>query len=612
MNKTNVHIILKRTLILFVPFLVLIISVSLIITNTKNRSEQELFRGIEKNSADIAVKKIEKELFHVLSDLTILSSLNELESYLENNKNKEQLRDLKNYFISLLANRKVYDQARLIDSTGWELIRANYNNGEPVIVPDKDLQNKKDRYYFNEAFSLKYGEVFVSQLDLNIEHGIIEQPFKPVIRFATPVFDKNGNKKGIILLNFLGYQIVNFYPSKNEKTVENQIMLLNSESYWLKGLSPDQEWGFMFDDKKDVKFSKLYPQEWKIIIDQEESQIETENGLFTFLTIYPVPQGLVSKNNSRTKSDKKIKSQDHFWKIISFVPKDTLYSQQKSRNRLAISIIVILASISFFTSWQVSKTSYLRKVANLELVENEKKLKQLNAEKDKFFSIIAHDLKNPFTTLISFSKLLENNIDKYDMEKKKHIISMISKGLNNAYKLLENLLYWSRSQRGVIDFNPQKLDLFLLTEEIYNLLSNSAEIKSINLINTVPEKFSIVADKDTISTVIRNLVSNAIKFTPKGGEIIISAKYQTDNSGNDLAEVVVKDNGVGIPEEIKAGLFEINTNISSSGTENETGTGLGLILCKEFVEKHNGKIWVESEIEKGSSFYFTIPNKISS
>ncbi|MCD4794753.1 MAG: PAS domain S-box protein [Bacteroidales bacterium] len=248
-----------------------------------------------------------------------------------------------------------------------------------------------------------------------------------------------------------------------------------------------------------------------------------------------------------------------------------------------------------------------RKKAEQSLIENEKQLQELNATKDIFFSIIAHDLKNPIAAVLGFSKLLLKNLKEYDIQKQKKFIRIIFQSVQNIDKLLENLLLWSRSQRGVLDFNPEKGNLYLLYTKTIKLLKLPAEKKSITIKNLIPEDIIVKADKNMISTVIRNLISNAIKYTHRGGEIIIKAQEIKEDNKQRHIKIAVKDSGIGIASDIQAKLFTITENVSTEGTDNETGTGLGLILCKEFVEKHGGKIWVESEEGKGSEFIFTIP-----
>jgi len=247
----------------------------------------------------------------------------------------------------------------------------------------------------------------------------------------------------------------------------------------------------------------------------------------------------------------------------------------------------------------------VRLKAKEALEKSEASLKEDNATKDKFFSIIAHDLKSPFNALMGFSDILLRRHKEYDHEKREKIIKTIKESSKSAYNLLENLLTWSRSQSGSINYSPEKLRLKITLFETIFGLQAQANKKEIEIIDNISENETIFADQNMITTVLRNLISNAMKFTNKKGSITISAKKQTDNN---FTEINVSDTGIGIPKDKIEDLFRIDKNTSTQGTENETGTGLGLILCNEFVEKHGGKIWVESEAGKGSSFIFTIPS----
>ena len=234
-------------------------------------------------------------------------------------------------------------------------------------------------------------------------------------------------------------------------------------------------------------------------------------------------------------------------------------------------------------------------------------LKELNATKDKFFSIIAHDLKSPFGTVIGFSDVLLERVQENNYEEAEEIAEIIKHSSERAMALLMNLLEWSRSQTGRMEYNPRQIEIRSLVDEVCELLSETAKQKSILLLREIPSSNSIYADSAMISTVVRNLISNALKFTNPGGKIVISAEKKPKEW-----LVTVSDNGVGIPESIIPKIFNIEGNVSTNGTQNEQGTGLGLILCKEFVEKHGGQIGVESEVATGSTFHFTIPDTASS
>ncbi|MFO7863916.1 MAG: ATP-binding protein [Salinivirgaceae bacterium] len=236
-----------------------------------------------------------------------------------------------------------------------------------------------------------------------------------------------------------------------------------------------------------------------------------------------------------------------------------------------------------------------------ELEKQRKELLTLNNTKDKFFSIIGHDLKNPFSTVIGLSDLLLDDFDSFERERLKVFIEQINKFSSNAYALLENLLQWARSQTGKLKINKNLFNLKDVVEDNVELLSGNAKQKNIT-VNFPSEAAYWHFDVNMISTVVRNLLSNAIKFTPVGGQIHVDYKEH-----NDRIVFSVADNGIGIPVKDQDKLFRLDVNPSTIGTSDEKGTGLGLILCSEFVERHDGKIWVESEPGKGSIFKFYLP-----
>ena len=237
-------------------------------------------------------------------------------------------------------------------------------------------------------------------------------------------------------------------------------------------------------------------------------------------------------------------------------------------------------------------------IANNEL----ERLLQLNVDKDLFMSILAHDLKSPFTALLGLSEILTEGIRKLDIDEIEDIANCINKSAQSSYNLLEDLLLWARTQKGKIPFKPQKLNLKDICRHILNILNSNASAKSIKISYFAACEINVYADKEMLKTVLRNLVTNAIKFTDTGGVINISAE-KTDSG----ITISVSDNGIGISTDNIKKLFNISEVLSTKGTVGETGTGLGLLLCKEFVEKQGGKIWVESEVGKGSDFKFTLP-----
>jgi len=250
-----------------------------------------------------------------------------------------------------------------------------------------------------------------------------------------------------------------------------------------------------------------------------------------------------------------------------------------------------------------------RDVTEKKLYEEQLKLKNeelivSNSNKDKFMYILAHDLRSPFNSILGFSELLHDNLRQYSIDKIEEQIGIINTSAQNFYTLLNDILLWGRSQSGNIPYEPKLLSLTDISDEVLAAVKLNAHIKNITIDHFVLEKIVVFADVDMVKTILRNLISNAIKFTMPGGQISIS--YFTDSN-----EVIVRinDSGVGVAKENFDKLFRIDANYTTKGTHNEKGTGLGLVLCKEFVEKLGGRIWIESEVGIGSTFSFSLKRR---
>ena len=243
------------------------------------------------------------------------------------------------------------------------------------------------------------------------------------------------------------------------------------------------------------------------------------------------------------------------------------------------------------------------KEQEIKISEYAKRLEQANETKDKFFSIISHDLRSPLSGIKSLSEDYVKNYRNIPILEIFNIIKAINESSSNLIKLLENLLQWSRINQGEINYLPMKLNLHDFADEVIVLMKDSIESKNLKCSNNISKEINVVADKSMTQLIFRNIIGNAIKFTDKDGMIKINAKPLSD----DFVQIEIEDNGTGIHEDKMDQLFHIDKIKSTPGTEGEKGTGLGLILCKEFIEKHGGKIWIESKVNKGSKFSFSLP-----
>ena len=275
------------------------------------------------------------------------------------------------------------------------------------------------------------------------------------------------------------------------------------------------------------------------------------------------------------------------------ISKIKLAQQSEKNEKLSEELIIANLAVALQSELIVAKE---------KAEKSEIQLKELNTTKDKLFSIISHDLRSPFNSILSLSDLLIYNIENKEEEESESFAKLINASAKNALILVDNLLNWTRSQTGKITFSPTLSNLNPIIVEIFNILNSTADNKNISLNYDQSTQIKVFADLDMLKTVLRNLISNGIKFTNTNGRIDVYT-LQKQNA----LEITVKDNGVGINKKIHNKLFKIDKTTTTRGTADEKGSGLGLVLCKEFVEKHGGKIWVESELGKGSNFKFTLP-----
>lgn len=295
---------------------------------------------------------------------------------------------------------------------------------------------------------------------------------------------------------------------------------------------------------------------------------------------------------------------------------------EKQKKKWFYLIIVLIVVVSLIHYWRYRKYKELGKKLKLKnrevnvenhsklralkaLEKSEKELKQSNEAKDKLFSIIAHDLRSPFNSLVGFSQVLYENSDALDNTEKKEMARIIHESSKQGLDLLDNLLLWSHTQTRGIKFSPETIELTPVIEQNIRLKQGMARKKNISLKFSNGVYYHARADKEMLDIILRNLISNAIKFTPENGAVTVSIKKEHENAG--VVTISVEDNGIGIPEEELGQLFEIRKSKTSYGTNNEPGTGLGLLLCKEFAEKQGGTIGVESQPGKGSRFTITLP-----
>lgn len=344
------------------------------------------------------------------------------------------------------------------------------------------------------------------------------------------------------------------------------------------------------------------------VITDLNGNIEFANPKFTETTGYSIEEAIgqnarIFKSGNKSQADYK-----KLWDtILSGKNWQGIFQNRRKNGELYWESAIISpvkdedGTISHFLAVKEDITERIK--AEEEIQKKNEELSKLNAEKDKFFSIISHDLRNPFNGFLGLTHLLAKELPQLTTEEIQDYAINLNHSASSLYKLLEDLLEWARLQQGLIPFSPDNHQLAPLIEKSLGSIREAATFKKIGIAVSVIENLSVYADENSLMTILRNLISNAVKFTPQGGMVTISA---TENQKNEI-EFCVTDSGIGMSQDLIDNLFSLTAKTGRKGTEGEASTGLGLLLCKEFVEKHGGHIRVESAVGKGSSFFFTIP-----
>ncbi len=347
-----------------------------------------------------------------------------------------------------------------------------------------------------------------------------------------------------------------------------------------------------------------------IVITNLAGTILYVNKKFCDLTGYSKEEAL-GQNPRILKSGKQ--SREFYEKLWNTITAGKDWEGELSNKRKDGTLYWEHATISPLKNEKGKTTHYLaikediteKKEAEEKLEKSRIKLQEEIATKNRFFSIISHDLRSPFTALLGYAELLDEEYDDLTDEERKQYIHSLRETAQSTFELLESLLTWARAQTGKIEFKPEEMDLFDIAVEIVGLFAGNASNKEIKLNSNIVPNTIVFADKDMLKTILRNLISNALKFTSRGGEI--SVNYKEDEENHFIS---VKDTGVGLSDEAKEKIFKLGKRFTQLGTENESGTGFGLALVQELIKKHKGKIWVESEPGKGAEFIFTIPKNL--
>lgn len=343
---------LNLFLLLFLLFAAVIGAMLTVFYQMQTKAHTTQLQQEERVAVNLQLKLAQNHFDSIIRDLLFLSRQQGLQSYL-NDQRAEHLRAVENEYLNFSVSKMIYHQVRYLSADGQEIVRVNCNAGKPSIVPAEGLQNKRQRYYFTDTFSLTQGKVFISPLDLNIEHGEVEIPYIPMIRFGAPIFDAAGNKRGIVLLNYMAQNLLDQIEDIGTSAV-GEVMLVNEDGYWLKHPQASQEWGFMFSDRDHLRLGRQDAEAWNRLQADDSGQFQTAEGLYTFVTLSPLPETLAVQGMSDRYS----------WKLISFVSADALlaYSNGLLENMAGFSggLFLVAGVVAWFLASSITRRRLYR------------------------------------------------------------------------------------------------------------------------------------------------------------------------------------------------------------------------------------------------------------
>lgn len=496
--------------------------------------------------------------------------------------------DIADALTSLVYRNPTYVQARWLDARGKEQVRIDRIGSDVVRTPDARLQDKSDRYYFTKGRSTLPESVYVSPLDLNMEHGTIEVPYSPMLRFTSRIRPEGNADFGIFVINVAARNLIAHLDPAIKDTHGSSRYLINDKGYWLKGPSQELEWGFMLGTDETV--GKRYPQAWAQIQALPQGQFRDRSGIWTWKMLFPQKVGVDVVYAER-------------WMVVGFVPAWVVADIER-KGWLTVSLIMVPVILCFIVlSSLAARGQMQRNEALLRLAERTEMAEESSKARGDFMANMSHEIRTPMNAIIGLSNIL---LDGPLSSRQKGHVQKIQTASQALLAILNDILDFSKIEAGRVELEPGEISIDALFSKISDLFSVPAAMKGLEIVFKVDQRVPPVVEGDSLrlSQILANLVGNAVKFTERGS-IVMAVDLVETREDRVVLRFSVKDTGIGMTPEQAERIFTPFMQADNSTSRRYGGTGLGLAISRKLVRMMGGDLVAVSQSGKGSTFSFT-------